>query len=62
MLFRSALAWAQCNGATSSYVNTEPDNQPALALYASLGFVANAQRLTVLERPAAAVPGGRGRR
>jgi ribosomal-protein-alanine N-acetyltransferase len=61
-LARAALAWAQRNGATSSYVNTEPDNQPALALYASLGFVTNAQRLTVLERPAAAVPGGRGRR
>jgi ribosomal-protein-alanine N-acetyltransferase len=52
-LVRAGLAWAHDHGASNVFVNTEPHNEAALALYASLGFVEDARRLVVLERPVA---------
>jgi len=52
-LVRAGLAWAHDNGASNVFVNTEPHNEAALALYASLGFVEDPRRLVVLERPVA---------
>lgn len=49
-LVRRALAWSHRRGATTMYVNTEPDNLAALALYESLGFQRLPERLSVLER------------
>jgi GNAT superfamily N-acetyltransferase len=36
---RTCLAWAHAHGATRAYLQTMPDNAPALALYAPHGFV-----------------------
>lgn len=36
---RTCLAWAHARGATRAYLQTMPDNAPALALYAPHGFV-----------------------
>ena len=52
-LVRAGLAWAHDHGASNVFVNTEPHNEAALALYASLGFVEDPRRLAVLERPVA---------
>jgi ribosomal protein S18 acetylase RimI-like enzyme len=52
-LVRDGLAWAHDHGAGHLFVNTEPHNEAALSLYASLGFVADSRRLVVLERPVA---------
>ena len=52
-LVRAGLAWAHDHGASNVFVNTEPHNEAALSLYASLGFVEDPRRLAVLERPVA---------
>lgn len=52
-LVHAGLAWAHDHGASDVFVNTEPHNEAALALYASLGFVEDPRRLVVLERPVA---------
>ncbi len=49
-LVRAGLAWAHDHGASNVFVNTEPHNEAALSLYASLGFVEDPRRLAVLER------------
>lgn len=45
-----ALVWARRHRCTSMLVNTHVDNEPALALYRSVGFSELAYRLVVLER------------
>ena len=45
-----SLKWAARHRATSLVVNTHVDNEPALHLYRSLGFVELSYRLGVLER------------
>jgi ribosomal protein S18 acetylase RimI-like enzyme len=57
-LVHAGLAWAHTHGASTMFVNTEPHNQAALTLYASLGFVTDSRRLVVLERPVARTHGG----
>jgi len=49
-LVSECLAWAYERGATELYVNTEPHNEAALALYRELGFVKVPEQLSVLER------------
>ena len=49
-LVLDALRWARRRGAMSMLVNTQEQNDGALALYRSLGFVLEAQGLDVLER------------
>lgn len=53
LLVRTASAWAESRGADTLYVNTEPTNDAALALYRQLGFTVLPEQLWVLERPAA---------
>lgn len=52
LLVQRALSWAHRRGATTLYVNTEPGNEAALALYDSLGFRRLPELLHVLEREA----------
>jgi ribosomal protein S18 acetylase RimI-like enzyme len=49
-LVADALRWARRRGALSMLVNTQQENDGALALYRSLGFVLELQGLDVLER------------
>jgi GNAT superfamily N-acetyltransferase len=39
LVVRALLAWGDAGGARSTYLQVSPDNSPALALYASLGYV-----------------------
>lgn len=52
-LVEESLAWASDRGADTLYVNTEPTNTAALALYASLQFTTRTEVLSVLEREVA---------
>ncbi len=45
-----ALRWLQRRGATEAVVNTQLGNEPALALYLSLGFRMERMQLSVLHR------------
>jgi ribosomal protein S18 acetylase RimI-like enzyme len=38
-VMRGLLAWAQTRGARAAYLQVRALNEPALALYRSLGFV-----------------------
>lgn len=49
-LVRRSLSWSHRRGATTMYVNTEPENAAALTLYDSLEFQRLSERLSVLER------------
>lgn len=49
-LVRESMRWARKVGARSMLLNTQPDNQPAAALYRSEGFVGLGTRLQVLAR------------
>lgn len=49
-LVHHASQWAVERGASDMLVNTEPTNTAALRLYHSLGFVASAAPLVVMER------------
>ena len=49
-LVEESLAWASDRGADMLFVNTEPTNSAALALYASLRFTTRTEVLSVLER------------
>lgn len=53
LLVRASSAWAESRGADTLYVNTEPTNDAALALYRRLGFTVLPEQLWVLERPTA---------
>jgi ribosomal protein S18 acetylase RimI-like enzyme len=48
-LVLDALTWMQQHGARQALVNTASDNSAGLALYASLGFRARDESLTILE-------------
>lgn len=50
LLVRQASAWAESRGADTLFVNTEPTNDAALALYRRLGFTTVERQLWVLER------------
>lgn len=45
-----ALRWLMKGGARSALVNTQPENEQALAFYRRCGFVAESEPLTVLHR------------
>ena len=45
-----SLRWAKRHRATSVLVNTHVENEAALHLYRTLGFVEMSYRLAVLER------------
>jgi ribosomal protein S18 acetylase RimI-like enzyme len=47
-LLLDGLTWLERHGATEVYVNTEPTNERALALYTSFGFTPEPERLVVL--------------
>jgi [ribosomal protein S18]-alanine N-acetyltransferase len=47
-LLRESMRWARTAGARSMLLNTQPDNERAIALYRSEGFEMLADRLTVL--------------
>lgn len=49
-LVRSSARWAKREGAHALMLNTQVDNQPAMALYESEGFSALDEPLAVLER------------
>ena len=48
-LVADSMRWMQRRGATTAMVNTPPDNEAALALYANLGFRRRSEMLTILE-------------
>jgi ribosomal protein S18 acetylase RimI-like enzyme len=48
-LVLDAVAWMRRRGSTSALVNTSITNEPALALYCSLGFDLLDDRLTIME-------------
>ena len=48
-LVSDALRWARGRGARTALVNTAVDNEPALSLYSSLGFITRPETLTILE-------------
>jgi ribosomal protein S18 acetylase RimI-like enzyme len=50
-LVLDALSWLARRGVEQVVVNTQPDNAPALALYAALGFRTQPGGLDVLGRP-----------
>lgn len=50
-LTRAAHNWARRRGARTMLLNTKPDNQGALALYQSEGYVALPDRLELLRYP-----------
>ena len=50
LLVFDALHWLRRGGARSALVNTQPDNERAMALYRRCGFVLESDRLTVLHR------------
>lgn len=50
LLLSDALAWMFRRGARRGYVNTQLENQTALALYLRHGFLVEDQRLAVLQR------------
>lgn len=54
-LTRAAHNWARRRGAHTLLLNTKPDNQEALALYRSEGYVVLPERLELLRFPAGAV-------
>ena len=47
-LLDDGLTWLDRHGAVDAYVNTEPTNERALALYAAFGFTPERERLVVL--------------
>ncbi len=49
-LVYDALAWLQRNGAVSALVNTQLQNERAVAVYLATGFTMEAHRLHVLHR------------
>jgi ribosomal protein S18 acetylase RimI-like enzyme len=49
-LVLDGLRWLRSRGATSALVNTQTDNERALALYTRLGFQLQIERLAVLGR------------
>ncbi|MGZ4705123.1 MAG: GNAT family N-acetyltransferase [Acidimicrobiales bacterium] len=62
MLVDDALHWATRRGARTMLVNTQEQNQPAVALYERLGFLLEPDGLDVLERelPEDGLPAGAG--
>ena len=50
LLVLDALNWLQRRGAQTARVNTQPDNERALALYQRCGFRVEPDRLAVLHR------------
>ena len=51
-LLLDALRWMRWRGADEAYVNTQDDNERALALYHRHGFESEAEGLAILELPA----------
>ena len=50
LLVADTLVWLRRGGARTALVNTQPDNEPALALYQRCGFRMEPDRLAVLYR------------
>jgi [ribosomal protein S18]-alanine N-acetyltransferase len=49
-LVQTALSWIHSHGCSSTVVNTETSNVPALSIYEKCGFVPMEYGLTVMER------------
>ena len=49
-LMQTALSWIHSRGCSSTVVNTETSNEPALSIYEKCGFVPMEYGLTVMER------------
>lgn len=57
LLVRDSVEWCRSKGATRLVVNTQVDNAVALSLYYSAGFIAEDERMVVLEVPMGSTAG-----